>query len=119
MKKKIPNQVIKKLNVHELFTFFYIPLFFIFVADLPKGKYVYKDKIDSAKYTENVFLNGRNKHRATKQNKIKKIFLLSAPARCGRLTHKIKKTKVIVYVPIFDLFYFVVDVVEMNNFQIQ
>jgi hypothetical protein len=54
------------------------------------------------------------------QNKIKKIFLLSAPARCGRLTHKIKKTKVIVYVPIFDLFYFVVvDVVEMNNFQIQ
>ena len=43
----------------------------IFVADLPKGKYVYKDKIDSVKYTENVFLNGRNKHRATKQNKIK------------------------------------------------
>jgi hypothetical protein len=51
--------------------FFIYRYFFVFVADLPKGKYVYKDKIDSAKYTENVFLNGRNKHRATKQNKIK------------------------------------------------
>ena len=60
---------------------FFIYRYFIFVADLPKGKYVYKDKIDSTKYTENVFLNGRNKHRTTKQNKINLFVERAGPMR--------------------------------------